>query len=79
MSDDYFTKCGYYTPPAKVCKQQVYNWIKDVINSTQNMEQCITCEYLIDNFKKMYKDEILTKELFTSLNNMTNFKIYIKT
>jgi hypothetical protein len=45
-------------------KYDVFNWIKDqVIPSCTNIQQNLICEKLIMNFKNVYDDYELTREL----------------
>lgn len=52
-------------------KYDVYLWIKhQVIPSCNNIQQNITCEKLIRNFDKIYKDDTLSRQLmFASINH----------
>lgn len=44
-------------------KYDVFNWIKKVYDSCENVSQIITTEKLIQNFRKKYDDYTLYREL----------------
>lgn len=57
-------------------KFDVYNWIIKVINSATNIKHIVTCNKLINNYRKQY-DLAYFDDLYRNLKDEVDSRIHI--